>query len=173
MPTSTSVFLNVRDIEKSLAFYRALGFKVKGEHKGRTGKLAYADLSLAEAELGLGAIDSNDDPEFREWVSTPLGAGVLVYFTVPNVDKSWRLAQAAGATVEMPITDRPYGRMFTVTDPSGYSISFITEPRARKATAKRAGKTAKAAKKVPAKRRAAKSGAKKSTNRSRARVSSR
>ncbi|HVM45147.1 MAG TPA: VOC family protein, partial [Candidatus Thermoplasmatota archaeon] len=101
------------------------------------------------AEFGLGHIPSNDDPGFRQWVGTPLGAGVIVYFTVPNVDRYYKLAKDARATIEMELTDRPYGRMFTLNDPDGYTISFIQEsgkPRAKKAAPARRG----AAKRTPA-----------------------
>lgn len=136
MPASSSVFLNVSNIDKSLEWYKALGFKVDSTSKSDNGKLAYAELKLQGADLGLGDIRSNDDEGYRQWVSTPLGAGVLIYFTVPDVDRYHKLAQASRATIEMPITDRPYGRMFTVNDPDGYTISFITEGKPAKEAAK-------------------------------------
>ena len=162
MPASCSVFLNVQDIERSLSFYESLGFRVAKRWKDDSGKTAWADLGYQGADLGLGHIPSNDDPAFRAWVGTPLGAGVIVYFTVPNVDKAWEKAQAAKATVEMPLTDRPYGRMFTLNDPDGYTISFVTEPKKRpvkKAAAKRqaARQIAKTGKKGRAKTPAGKS----------------
>jgi len=148
MPVSSSVFLNVTSIEKSLEFYRNIGFRVARTYKDDNGKVAWADLSLQGAEFGLGHIPSNDDPGFRQWVSTPLGAGVIVYFTVPNVDRYHKLAQTARATIEMPLTDRPYGRMFTLNDPDGYTISFLQELAAKKP----ATKTAKKATSAKAKR---------------------
>ena len=161
MPVSSSVFLNVANIEKSLEFYRNIGFRVAKTYKDASGKVAWADLALQGAEFGLGHIPSNDDPGFRQWVGTPLGAGVVVYFTVPNVDRYHKLAQEARATIEMPLTDRPYGRMFTLNDPDGYTISFLTEVAAKRAkttTARRGAATrakggaAKRAKSTTAKR---------------------
>lgn len=158
MAASLSAFFNVTDIERSLAFYRKLGFKVDREHKDReTGETTYADLSLNGAELGLGNIASNDDPDFRAWVATPLGAGVVVYVTVPNVDRIHQKAVAAGAVIEFAPIDRPYGRLFMLNDPDGYSISFIREPRRespRKGARKGARKSAKKASKKPAKKAA-------------------
>ncbi|MCA1813699.1 MAG: VOC family protein [Halobacteriales archaeon] len=135
MPASTSVFLNVRDIGKSIEFYCALGFRVDAEHPGEGGKLAYADLSYQGAELGLGSIASNDDREYRSWVSTPLGAGVILTFSVPDVEEVHARAGAMRATIEAPLGDRSYGRAFNLNDPDGYVVCFITEPkrgRARK-----------------------------------------
>ena len=147
MPVTCSVFLNVSNIEKSLEFYRAVGFRVAKTYKDDGGKVAWADLALQGAEFGLGHIPSNDDPAFRQWVATPLGAGVIVYFTVPSVDRYYKLAQDAKATIEMPITDRPYGRMFTLNDPDGYTISFIADAKpARPAKGAKRAKTAKTAK---------------------------
>ncbi|MFA5860219.1 MAG: VOC family protein [Candidatus Thermoplasmatota archaeon] len=156
MPTTSSVFLNVSDIEKSITFYRSLGFKVTHQSFDEAEKITtYADLSFRGAELGLGNMAWNDDPDFVEWVRTPLGAGVLIYFTTTGVDAIHEAAKKAGAVIESPPTDRPYGRMFTLNDPDGYVVSFIqeTKPRrtvrktARRAAAKpKSGRTAKAGK---------------------------
>lgn len=159
MTVSSSVFLNVHNIEKSLEFYRNIGFRVARTYKDDDGKVAWADLSLQGAEFGLGHIPSNDDPGFRQWVGTPLGAGVIVYFTVPNVDRYYKLANDVRATIELPIADRPYGRMFTLNDPDGYTISFIQEtPPRRPAKSPKKAKGAKPARNVktkPAKARPA------------------
>lgn len=141
MPVTSSVFLNVSNIDKSLEFYRNVGFRVARTYKNDEGQVAWADLALQGAEFGLGHIPSNDDPAFRQWVGTPLGAGVIVYFTVPNVERYYKLAKDARATIEMEMTDRPYGRMFTLNDPDGYTISFIQEKApARKSAAKKPAK---------------------------------
>lgn len=129
---STSVFLNVHDIERSLAFYKSLGFKVTHETKMENGSVWYADLDLDGAELGLGWIEANDDPEYQKWVSTPLGAGVVVYVTVPDVDRLFQRAVEAGAVIEHAPEDRPYGRVTTINDPDGYTLVFLAEPKARR-----------------------------------------
>lgn len=153
---SVSAFLNVRNIEKSVEAYASLGFRVDARHETRGGKLGWADLSLDGAEIGLGAIETNDEPEFQKWVSTPLGAGVVVYVEVPDVDAVWRKAQKSSFEIEQPIETRSYGRVFMVNDPDGYTIGFIGAPPARKARASRATGTRKAAKKSAAKRTAKK-----------------
>lgn len=114
---STSVFLNVADIEKSLKFYKALGFKVTSRTKHENGKLAYCDMNLDGAEVGLGWIGSNDEKEYRSWVGTPLGAGVVIYLTVRDVDKTFKKAKKAGAVIEYEPTTRSYGRVAGVNDP--------------------------------------------------------
>ena len=156
MASRTSVFLNVADIDRSLAFYKALGFKVVSSTKGDDGKAMYADLERDGAEIGLGAIASNDHPEYRAWVGTPLGAGVVIYLTLPRgVDEVFAKAKKAGAAVESEPTDRSYGRVATVNDPDGYVLTLHQEPAKRRAPARRkAAKPAKAkaAKKAKARR---------------------
>lgn len=155
MPVTSSVFLNVSNIDKSLEFYRSIGFRVARTYKNDEGQVAWADLALQGAEFGLGHIPSNDDPGFRQWVGTPLGAGVIVYFTVPNVDRYYKLAKDARATIEMEMTDRPYGRMFTLNDPDGYTISFIQEKKPAARPKKAPARKAKAANRAPKARKAA------------------
>jgi predicted enzyme related to lactoylglutathione lyase len=127
MAGSCSVFLNVRDIDRSLKFYEQLGFKVAKTYEDE-GATAYADLEMNGAEVSLGHIPKNDDPEFVSWVSTPLGAGVIVYISVRDVDGVYVKAQEAGWTIEHAPEDRSYGRVFLANDPDGYVLAFIEEP---------------------------------------------
>ncbi|MBI4393824.1 MAG: VOC family protein [Euryarchaeota archaeon] len=128
MSSKTSVFLNVIDIDRSIRFYEGLGFTTVKKHPSRNGKYtAYADLELDGAELSLGHIPSNDERSFREWVATPLGAGVVVYFSVPDAEKHHHLAKKIGATIEAPLEKRSYGTAFTMNDPDGYTITFLQE----------------------------------------------
>lgn len=153
---STSVFLNVQNLEKSVEFYGALGFRVAREYRGRGGELRYVDLDLDGAELSLGWIGANDDPEFRRWVSGELGAGVIVYVDVPDVDALHERARRAGAVIEAPLEERSYGRAFNLNDPDGYVVCFFTEPgRAPRAkgSARRAGARRRVARRRPGKRR--------------------
>ncbi|HVL48563.1 MAG TPA: VOC family protein [Candidatus Thermoplasmatota archaeon] len=143
MASSASVFLNVTDIDRSLAFYKKLGFKVEKAWKDRETKSTwYADLVMDGIDLGLGNIAANDDPAFRAWASPPFGNGIVVYFTVPDVDRAYKAAKRAGAVIESDLEDRSYGRVFTLNDPDGYTVTFLEEPRRGKAPAKR-GKTAR------------------------------
>lgn len=122
---SISAFLNVTDIRTSLDFYTELGFEEIDRYETDDGALHFVDLELDGAILGLGNIDSNDDPSFAEWVSGGLGSGVVFYVTVDDVDEMFERAREADATIEHPPDDRPYGRVFTMNDPDGYVVSFI------------------------------------------------
>lgn len=126
-----NAFLNVHDIDASLAFYQALGFQVEDSYTSDDGELWYADLELDGAYLSLGAIEASEDPGYQDWVSSPLGAGLLLYVTVDEpdqVDQLHERAKKAGATIEHAPEDRPYGRVFTLNDPDGYVISFLATP---------------------------------------------
>lgn len=136
MPATASVFLNVWDIAKSVEFYEGLGFRVDQRHE-RDGVLAWADLSLGRVEVGLGNIRWNDEPSFRNWVATPLGAGFVLYLTVPDIAPFWDRARAIGATIEVPLEERSYGQVFTLNDPDGYTLTFLQEPTAKRAATSR------------------------------------
>lgn len=163
MPVSCSVFLNVKDINRSLEFYRALGFRVTNTYKDEeSGAIGYADLAIQGAEISIGSIESNDDPEFRQWVSTTLGAGVIVTFEVPNVERYHKLAVSAKADIEHPPVERPYGISMMLNDPDGYSINFMQAPRKSRASPKKSAKKAATKKAASKKAGAKKAGAKKS-----------
>jgi catechol 2,3-dioxygenase-like lactoylglutathione lyase family enzyme len=103
----------VRDLERSLGFYRALGFGLER----RTG--GFAVLSWAGHVLFL-----DEQPQFPDLAGRER-ANVRVM--VPDVDAVWRRAQSIGATVSAPIADRPYGlRDFTVRDPDGFGLRFAS-----------------------------------------------
>ncbi|HEV8361556.1 MAG TPA: VOC family protein [Candidatus Thermoplasmatota archaeon] len=149
MAATSSVFLNVRNLEKSLEFYEALGFEVENKMRDDDGRLSYVDLALDGADLSLGQILTDADDEYARWVSNPeLGAGVILYFTVPDVDAVHARARTARATIEVPLRDRSYGRAFNLNDPDGYVVCFMTEKVAK---AKAGG--AKATRKTASKRK--------------------
>lgn len=125
---TTTVYLNVNDAAESISFYEGLGFKTQERHEAENGYLIYAQLDLEGAPLSLGEIAANEDPEFQEWVSTPLGSGVIVSFTLPDLAAVWEKAQATNAEVETPLTeDEQMGTYFALVDPNGYSLMFWEE----------------------------------------------
>lgn len=135
-------FFNVSDLQASIDWYRKVGFAKDSVVKGEDGKPAFATLTLGDAVLWLGDMKAaaDDDPEFKAWVGTPLGAGVMLNYQVPDVDALWKKAGKAKAVVDMEIGDFPEGRMFSLNDPDGYVVGFWTAPKAKpkKAAKKRA-----------------------------------
>ncbi|HLZ71605.1 MAG TPA: VOC family protein [Dehalococcoidia bacterium] len=105
------VEIYVRDIQRSTAFYRRLGF-TPIEDKGSFVALAWDGHQLFLAQ----------QPELP-----PPGAGVRanVRIMVPDVERCWTLAHEIGARIMAPIGDRDYGiRDFIIADPDGFGIRF-------------------------------------------------
>ena len=111
----------VKDIQRSVAFYRSLGFALLRDG-GDFVELTWEDHRLFLAELSafhdIGEAKLGPVPEF------PV-ANIRVM--VPDVDRCWKTAQAMGARVVIPIADRSYGlRDFTVVDPDGFGVRFAS-----------------------------------------------
>lgn len=122
----TSAYLNVTDAQRSIDFYEGLGFKTMNRHEAENGRLAHAAMDLQGATLGLGEIAAvEDDPEYEEWVSSPLGAGVIVSFHVADAEAIFERAKAIDATIDEPLNDHLGVPSFTLNDPDGYVLTFI------------------------------------------------
>jgi catechol 2,3-dioxygenase-like lactoylglutathione lyase family enzyme len=121
----------VRDIRRSVDFYRRLGFELRRDG-GDFVELTWEEhrLFLAESsafhEVNAVGLEL-EPPRF------PL-ANVRVM--VADVDSCWKLANEMGAPVVAPIGDRYYGlRDFTISDPDGFGVRFasrLTVPPARR-----------------------------------------
>ena len=103
----------VRDIERSIEFYRALGFEVAR----RTG--GFAVLNWDGHSLFLD--EKPDLPDLQG------GERANLRIVVADVDALWRHVTMVGARVSAPIADRDYGlRDFTVRDPDGFGLRFAS-----------------------------------------------
>ena len=108
----TEIF--VRDIAKSTAFYRRLGFELVRDD-GDFVELAWEGHGLFLDERG----------EAMGPVADTVQANVRVM--VPDVDRYWELAAEMGARVLAPIADKSYGlRDFAIADPDGFAVRFAT-----------------------------------------------
>jgi len=128
MKAEMSVMLNVKDVDRSLRFYKSLGFETRWKWKGDDKNLDYAGVGIGDAVIALGRIPRNRrgmDKDYASWVSTPLGAGVIVTVELKPVEKIYRKAKIAKAPIESPMSKRPYGTAFMITDPDGYVVRFL------------------------------------------------
>jgi catechol 2,3-dioxygenase-like lactoylglutathione lyase family enzyme len=102
----------VRDIGRSTAFYRSLGFELLRDAG------TFVELTWEGSKLFL---DERADLP----VSTQPQANVRIM--VADADSWWERAQRLGARIFQPIADRPYGlRDFTILDPDGFGLRFAT-----------------------------------------------
>ena len=107
----------VRDLQRALAFYRAIGFEVLREEE------TFAVVAWESHRLFLD--QKGDLPE------APATPAMNVRVMVPDVDRVWQRVNDLALRVVAPIGDRPYGlRDFTIADPDGFGVRFATRLRA-------------------------------------------
>ena len=103
----------VRDLERSLAFYTALGFALERRDGG------FAALRWGARWLFL------DERSDLPVLHGPARANVRII--TADVDEVWASVQSLGLPVTRPVADRSYGlRDFTVRDPDGFELRFAT-----------------------------------------------
>lgn len=112
----------VHDLERSMAYYRKLGFRFGEPWEGfyAIGLLDGLELHLKEAP---------GDPDHRQWrrdnEHLDAAAGV------DGIDLFYAQCVAAGVPILKPLADTAWGtRDFYVEDPDGYIISFGGRPAA-------------------------------------------
>jgi uncharacterized glyoxalase superfamily protein PhnB len=114
MPT-----LTVDNLEKSVEFYKGLGFNVTEEMK-ENGELRGVTLEAGGVHLGL----SQDD--FAKGRNRAKGVGMRFYLeTDQDIAALARQAKGAGVTLESEPAKLPWGPMgFTVTDHDGFKLTI-------------------------------------------------
>jgi catechol 2,3-dioxygenase-like lactoylglutathione lyase family enzyme len=129
MKSLISVMFNVKDVDRSVAFYRSLGFTSRWRWKGEDGRLAYAGVGIGDAVIALGRITpgggGGEYRNYSKWVRSPLGAGVIVNVELRNVEGVYARARMAKAKIESRLREWPYGTAFTINDPDGYVVKFL------------------------------------------------
>ena len=120
--TNVMPSLTVDDLQKSIAFYEALGFAVD-ERWEDNGTLLGVTMSAGEAQLGL----SQDD--WKKGRDRQKGVGVRRSFeTTQNVDEIASRAKSAGIKLGREPHDTEWkARAFEVTDPTGYILMVYSE----------------------------------------------
>jgi predicted enzyme related to lactoylglutathione lyase len=109
--------LLTRDYDASVDFYRDV-FRWSPHTASDTDELRYTTLGEGEGMLA-GIMDASAFlPE-----GTP--AFWSVYFEVEDVDATLEKAVELGGEISQPAEDTPYGRLATVTDPTGTRFKLI------------------------------------------------
>jgi uncharacterized glyoxalase superfamily protein PhnB len=110
-------YLVVRDARAAISWYgEAFGAHTVGEPYRDGDRIGHAELDLGGATLYLA------DAYPEQGLTGPEDGRVAVtlHLSVPDVDGAMSRAEAAGATVERPAADAPYGRTGVVVDPYGH-----------------------------------------------------
>jgi uncharacterized glyoxalase superfamily protein PhnB len=115
--------LTVNDLQKSIAFYEALGFTVD-ERWEENGTLLGVMLRAGRNQIGL----SQDD--WKKGRDRKKGVGMRLFMTTPqNVDEIAARAKGAGIRLDSEPRDTEWkSRAFEVTDPSGFLLTISSEP---------------------------------------------
>ncbi|KQZ68985.1 glyoxalase [Nocardioides sp. Root151] len=118
--TDTAISLNVPDVEASAAWVK--------KHLGFTEAMA-ADgfCSLAHPEVGFNLIYLRTGlPTFKPASAAGRADGLLVVFTVDDIDADYAQLQDRGVEIVTPIETEPWGeRYFQMTDPNGVVYQLV------------------------------------------------
>ena len=125
--------LGVADLERSLAFYRALGFESDGvigtEFPGGAAAMFELEGGLVLALYGRGDLEQDANATFDAPGRGEFSIGQLVA-SRDDVDRVLAAAQAAGATLTEEPYDRPWGIYSGYfRDPDGHLWEVIWNPR--------------------------------------------
>ena len=122
---SVTPYLIVREAAKAIEFYKAAFGAVelfRLEMEG--GKMGHAEIKIGDSCVML----ADEFPDMGALGPESIGGtpvSLLIY--MPEVDKVFARALAAGATLKKPVQDQFYGdRSGMLTDPFGHSWSIAT-----------------------------------------------
>jgi uncharacterized glyoxalase superfamily protein PhnB len=117
--------LTVDDLQKSIAFYEALGFTIDDRWEEK-GTLLGVMLRAGNSEIGL-----NQD-DWKKGRNRKKGIGVrLSISTSGSVDEIAKRAKNAGITLKSEPRDTEWqSRAFEVIDPSGFLLTVYSEASA-------------------------------------------
>lgn len=120
------VELHVADVDRSIAFYEVLGFRV-GRRWGEWARLDRP--GGGELVIQGDAYVRGHEHYFTPHIDrSPRGVGVEITLEVDDVDAVYAAAGTAGLTVVKPIQDRDWkARDFRLADPDGFFVR-VTSP---------------------------------------------
>ncbi len=118
-----SASLTVKDLQKSLAWYRdVVGFTVdqKYEHEG---KLRGVSLKAGQVRILIG-----QDDGAKGWDRVKGEGFSLMITTAQSIDEIATRIASLGGTLDSEPADMPWGaRMFRLRDPDGFKLTISSE----------------------------------------------
>jgi len=114
--------ITVDDLQKSIAFYEALGFAVEERWEGNETLLGVM-LRAGKSQVGLSQDDWQKGRERKK------GVGMRLFMsTTQNVDEIAVRAKGAGIRLNSEPYDTEWkSRAFEVTEPSGFRLTIASE----------------------------------------------
>jgi uncharacterized glyoxalase superfamily protein PhnB len=118
---STSVSLTVKDISKSVTWYRdVVGFGIERTYE-RDGRLVLVALTAGDVRLNL-----NQDDGAKGWDRIKGVGFSLNIWTTENIDAIANRIKGSGGTLDSEPVDAPWGaRFFRLTDPDGFKLAIL------------------------------------------------
>ncbi|RKN43845.1 VOC family protein [Streptomyces hoynatensis] len=118
--TATAVSLNVDDVPASVAFLtRHFGFEEVMSADGFSSLAREDAANVIFLRRGLEVLPEG----FRE----QRAAGLILAFTVEDLDGEYARLREEGAPVVLPLREEPWGeRLFQVQDPNGVLIELVS-----------------------------------------------
>jgi uncharacterized glyoxalase superfamily protein PhnB len=116
-----SLSLTATDLRRSIAFYRdVLGFMV-GEEWRENGALAGAELTAGSVNV---MVNQDDFAKGRDRLK---GVGFRIRcHTTQDIDRFAAQIKERGGMLDQEPKDMPWGeRIFMITDPDGFKLSFV------------------------------------------------
>jgi len=115
--------LTVDDLQKSIAFYEALGFAIDERWEDK-GTLLGVMLRAGKTQIGLNQDDWKKGRDRKKGI----GVRLSIETTPRNVDEIAKRARNAGITLTSEPHDTEWkSRAFEVTDPSGFLLTVFSE----------------------------------------------
>ena len=119
--------LSVTNLENSIKFYKAIGFKI--EYERPENKFVF--LSLGEIQFMLQELTADDKWDVAS-LSYPFGNGINFQLEVENVDKIYNAIRENNYEIAFEIEENWYrqddkllgNKEFLVQDPDGYLLRF-------------------------------------------------
>jgi catechol 2,3-dioxygenase-like lactoylglutathione lyase family enzyme len=124
----SGVSLPVSDLERSVAFYRQLGFEVRITND----RLRFVLLGLGAGSLGLLEVRGSGPEETN--LPKKLRTLVQIELETDDLDGLYQNFVQAGVPVPTPPRDRGFERSMQCRDPDGFTVEFAQGKRGHNAT---------------------------------------
>jgi PhnB protein len=117
-------YLAAKPASDAIAFYaKAFGAEERYRMQDDAGRIGHAELRIGDSVMYL----SDEWAEHNVRSPATLGGNSVSFvLDVADVDAAWKRALDAGATVERPVAEAPYGRGGWLIDPFGHRWNVIT-----------------------------------------------